>query len=106
MAAACKLMRLSCVDSTSQKSTLQVYAKCMMILLADSSHHGQRSQASAEVELSRVCCFCRFVDPNDPSRIYLTTPVEDSERLPTAPVYAANFSQTQNESYQDMGLRP
>ncbi len=51
-------------------------------------------------------CDCRFVDPNDPSQIYLTTPVKDSERLPTAPVYAANFSQTQHESYQDMGLRP
>ncbi|CAK0784918.1 hypothetical protein CVIRNUC_008123 [Coccomyxa viridis] len=47
-----------------------------------------------------------FVDPNDPSQIYLTSPVEDSKRLPTAPVYAANYSATQNESYQDMGLRP
>jgi len=52
------------------------------------------------------CCVCRFVDPNDPSQIYLTTPVKESERLPTAPVYAANFSNTQNESYQDLGLRP
>ncbi|CAL5228893.1 g12110 [Coccomyxa viridis] len=59
------------------------------------------SGASQEEMLSRA-----FVDPNDPSQIYLTTPVKDSERLPTAPVYAANFSQTQHESYQDMGLRP
>ena len=51
-------------------------------------------------------CICSFVDPNDPSQIYLTSPVKDSERLPTAPVYAANYSATQNESYQDMGLRP
>lgn len=99
-------MRLCCVSLTRQKSILQVYAKCMMVLHAGCSLDGQRSQASAVTELSRVCWFCRFVDPNDPSRIYLTTPVEDSERLPTAPVYAANFSQTQNETYQDLGLRP
>ena len=31
----------------------------------------------------------RFVDPSDPSRIFLTQPVPESERLNTTPSYAA-----------------
>eukprot|EP01026_Neomeris_dumetosa_P031493 TRINITY_DN24970_c0_g2_i1.p1 TRINITY_DN24970_c0_g2~~TRINITY_DN24970_c0_g2_i1.p1 ORF type:complete len:215 (-),score=23.93 TRINITY_DN24970_c0_g2_i1:228-872(-) len=45
-----------------------------------------------------------FVDPNDPTHVYLTQPVEESQRLPEAPVYAANFGQP--ETYEAMGLRP
>ena len=58
------------------------------------------------LSLAVVCCLCRFVDPNDPSRVFLTSPVPDSQRIPTVPQYAPNFQQTQNERYEDMGLRP
>jgi hypothetical protein len=52
------------------------------------------------------CAAHRFVDPNDPSKVYLTSPVRDADRIPTAPQYAPNFQQTQHERYEDMGLRP
>eukprot|EP01025_Chloroclados_australasicus_P029046 TRINITY_DN2886_c0_g1_i1.p1 TRINITY_DN2886_c0_g1~~TRINITY_DN2886_c0_g1_i1.p1 ORF type:complete len:223 (+),score=33.62 TRINITY_DN2886_c0_g1_i1:102-770(+) len=45
-----------------------------------------------------------FVDPNDPTRVFLTQPVDESCRLPVAPVYAANYGQP--ETYEPMGLRP
>ena len=51
-----------------------------------------------------VCC--SFVDPNDPSKVFLTSPVDESQRIPTAPQYAPNYTETQHERYQDMGLRP
>eukprot|EP00798_Chlamydomonas_sp_ICE-L_P008155 gene8155-1408_t len=41
-----------------------------------------------------------FVDPNDPSTIYLSQPVDESLRLPTAPKYAANYGE--DESYLSM----
>jgi len=41
-----------------------------------------------------------FVDPNDPSTIYLTQPVDDSQRLNHQPVYAANYGK--DEKYQPM----
>ncbi|CAL8463061.1 g2595 [Coccomyxa elongata] len=47
-----------------------------------------------------------FVDPNDPSKVFLTSPVDESQRIPTAPQYAPNYTETQHERYQDMGLRP
>lgn len=47
---------------------------------------------------------CSFVDPADPSTIYLTQPVDESQRLGSAPKYAANYGQ--DEKYEDMGLRP
>ena len=56
--------------------------------------------------LAGVCHLGRFMDPNDPSKVFLTSPVPESQRIPTAPQYAPNFQQTQNEAYQDMGLRP
>jgi len=53
----------------------------------------------------RLCaCCCRFVDPNDPSTIYLSQPVDDSQRLSYQPVYAANYGK--EEKYEPMGLRP
>jgi hypothetical protein len=36
---------------------------------------------------------CRLVDPSDPSKIFLTQPVSDEDRLPSAPVYASNYGQ-------------
>ena len=47
---------------------------------------------------------CRFVDPNDPSTIYLSQPVDESQRLSYQPVYAANYGK--EEKYEPMGLRP
>lgn len=38
-----------------------------------------------------------FVDPNDPTTLYLTQPVGDDARLPHVPVYAANYGK--DESY-------
>lgn len=46
----------------------------------------------------------RFVDPNDPSTIYLSQPVDESQRLSYQPVYAANYGK--EEKYEPMGLRP
>ena len=37
------------------------------------------------------CHKCRLVDPSDPSKIFLTQPVSDEDRLPSAPVYASNY---------------
>jgi len=41
-----------------------------------------------------------FVDPNDPTRVFLSQPVDDSQRLDHAPVYAANYGK--DESYEPM----
>jgi hypothetical protein len=41
-----------------------------------------------------------LVDPSDPSKIFLTQPVSDEDRLPSAPVYASNYGQ--DEAYEPM----
>ena len=41
-----------------------------------------------------------FVDPNDPTHIFLTQPVGPETRLPNAPVYAANYGE--DEAYAPM----
>uniref|UniRef100_A0A7S1X4L9 Uncharacterized protein n=2 Tax=Tetraselmis chuii TaxID=63592 RepID=A0A7S1X4L9_9CHLO len=41
-----------------------------------------------------------FVDPNDPTKIYLSQPVDESQRLQTNPVYAANYGK--DEKYEPM----
>jgi hypothetical protein len=45
-----------------------------------------------------------FVDPNDPSRVYLAQPVDESQRLSYQPKYAATYGH--EERYEDMQLRP
>jgi hypothetical protein len=45
-----------------------------------------------------------FVDPNDPTRVYLAQPVDDSQRLNYQPTYAANYGH--EERYEPMNLRP
>ncbi len=45
-----------------------------------------------------------FVDPNDPSKVFLTQPVDERERIP-APVYAPEYGQPE-EPYRPTGLRP
>lgn len=41
-----------------------------------------------------------FVDPNDPTQIFLTQPVGPETRLASAPAYAANYGQ--DEAYDPM----
>lgn len=43
---------------------------------------------------------CRFVDPADPSTIFISQPVDDSQRLPSQPKYAQNYGQ--DEAYEPM----
>jgi hypothetical protein len=45
-----------------------------------------------------------LVDPSDPSKIFLTQPVGEADRLPEAPVYASNYGQ--DEVYEPMERRP
>lgn len=44
------------------------------------------------------------MDPNDPSTVYLSQPVDESQRLQYAPRYAPNYGA--DEKYEPMGLRP
>jgi hypothetical protein len=45
---------------------------------------------------------CRFVDPADPTVVYLSDhqPVDDASRLASAPRYAANYGE--DEAYEPM----
>lgn len=45
-----------------------------------------------------------FVDPNDPSKLFLTQPVDDKQRIP-APVYSPQYGQPE-PAYEPTGLRP
>jgi len=46
-----------------------------------------------------------FIDPSDPSTIYLTQPVDEAARLPHQPVYAECYGKD-DKPYEPMGLRP
>lgn len=56
--------------------------------------------------LSQSAVSRAFVDPNDPSTVYLSQPVGEAQRLSQQPVYAANYGREEDEMYEDMGLRP
>lgn len=43
-------------------------------------------------------CMCRFVDPSDPSKLFLAQPTEAVSQRPEAPKYAANFGA--DEAYE------
>ncbi|KAK9828894.1 hypothetical protein WJX72_002644 [[Myrmecia] bisecta] len=62
-----------------------------------------QQQASAPAA-SEALLRTAFVDPSDPTKLYLSQPVDDSQRLPTAPKYAATYGA--NETYEDTGIRP
>ena len=49
--------------------------------------------------------WCRFVDPNDPTQLYLASPVADEQRLTEQPKYAAEYGKAEAQ-YQDMNIRP
>ena len=49
---------------------------------------------------SNVCVGCRFIDPSDPSTVFLTQPVGEEQRRADMPRYAANYGQ--EEKYEDM----
>lgn len=57
--------------------------------------HDPNPAAYAEGLASRA-----FVDPNDPSTVYVVQPTDDSQRLPERPKYAANYGV--EETYEDM----
>lgn len=42
------------------------------------------------------------MDPSDPSKVFLTSPVDEAHRAPSAPVYAPNYAATQHERYEPM----
>jgi len=43
----------------------------------------------------------RFVDPNDPSQLFLASPVTQEQRLTEQPKYAADYGKAEAQ-YQDM----
>ena len=43
-----------------------------------------------------------YVDPNDPSTVYLSQPAEESQRLPEHPKYAANYGRDDAALSEDM----
>ena len=47
-----------------------------------------------------VCVVCRFVDPSDPSKLFLAQPTETVSQRPEAPKYAANFGV--DEAYESL----
>ena len=51
-----------------------------------------------------------YIDPNDPTTVYVTQPAEESQRLPERPVYAANYGHDDDALGEDMveghGRRP
>ena len=51
---------------------------------------------------NHTCAAHRFVDPSDPSKVFLTSPVDEAHRAPSAPVYAPNYAATQHERYEPM----
>eukprot|EP00882_Tetradesmus_deserticola_P017096 GHRQ01018294.1.p1 GENE.GHRQ01018294.1~~GHRQ01018294.1.p1 ORF type:complete len:140 (+),score=22.14 GHRQ01018294.1:76-495(+) len=52
------------------------------------------------VLLPAVVFLFRFVDPNDPSTVYLSQPAAESQRLQYQPTYAPNYGQ--DEKYEPM----
>jgi hypothetical protein len=58
------------------------------------------SIAACDLLLALDACLCRFVDPNDPSTIYLSQPAAESQRLQYQPAYAPNYGQ--DEKYEPM----
>ncbi|KAF8063821.1 satP [Scenedesmus sp. PABB004] len=61
--------------------------------------------AAAEAAAVQELAHKAFVDPNDPSTVYLSAPVAESARLSYAPRYAANYG-ADDEPYESTGLRP
>jgi len=45
-----------------------------------------------------------FVDPSDPTKVFLSQPVEEEKRLKDPPVYAPNYGK--DGAYEPMNLRP
>ena len=48
---------------------------------------------------------CSFVDPGDPSTLYLAQPVAAGDVLREQPVYAADYGK-EEDRYESTGLRP
>lgn len=59
--------------------------------------HQRSSQTHSKIQDTVATA---FVDPSDPSKIFLTQPHNDDDRIPTAPAYAPNYGQ--EEVYEGM----
>eukprot|EP00884_Botryococcus_braunii_P021645 jgi/Botrbrau1/8164/Bobra.357_2s0010.1 len=60
--------------------------------------------SAADAAYSSVDMNQAFIDPSDPSKVFLTQPVADKERIP-APVYSSQYGQPE-PAYESTGLRP
>lgn len=63
----------------------------------EAEHDRKRAEELANHGAVKETVNQAFVDPSDPTTIYLVQPVEDSARLPNVPVYAANYGK--DEAY-------
>ena len=62
---------------------------------------GSRTDPNPESFASQLASRA-FIDPNDPTTVYVTQPAEESQRLPDRPVYAANFGHDDEALGEDM----
>lgn len=75
--------------------------KCKVLYRA--SQESQENRVQTQAILNNMVSSA-FVDPNDPTTVYLVQPADDVHRLTQQPKYAANYGQ--DEKYEDMGWRP
>lgn len=68
-----------------------------MKAVRDAEHDRKRAEELANHGVMQETVNHAFVDPNDPTTLYLTQAVGEDARLPNVPVYAANYGS--NESY-------
>lgn len=79
------------------------YALCERAKKADAAAK-QPASLAQNTQAVQELVHKAFVDPNDPSTVYLSQPVDESQRLQYQPTYAANYGQ--EEKYEPMNLRP
>ncbi len=65
--------------------------------MQEACKHHRPSQVQGKIQDTVATA---FVDPSDPSKIFLTQPHSDDDRIPTAPAYATNYGQ--DEVYEDI----
>lgn len=79
------------------------YALCERAKKADAASR-QPTSLAQNTQVVQELVHKAFVDPNDPSTVYLSQPVDESQRLQYQPTYASNYGK--EEKYEPMGLRP
>lgn len=75
---------------------LPIYYRFMKAV-REAEHDRKRAEELANHGVVKQTVNHAFVDPNDPTTLYLTQAVGEDARLPNVPVYAANYGS--NESY-------